>query len=129
MALFINNEPLRSWSSAGLPKNAIGGYVFIDKNLLSVPYDIHKEVEVEGIIIESTNRNGEVFKELNKTKITFIFIEGSSSRDFLFISKDNWPNIRDYGVILGDSFISIKIEKIKVDGKEILIYPKRDVCE
>ena len=48
--------------------------------------------------------------------------------DYLFISKEDWEELREYGLVCPDFRISVKIEKaIRKDGTGVPLYTKRDV--
>ena len=128
MALILESERIRSWASPP-PPGAIGGYIFVNKNILAIPYELKAGTEVEAEISELCDSGGDTIKELTSKKIKFILANGSSSRDFLFISKESWEEIRDYGVILDNSYISLKIIKTSLKGNEVLIYPKRNISK
>lgn len=129
MPLILTDETMHSWSSSGIPEEAIGGYIFVNKNLLSIPYAVGSGTKIEASILKLTDSKSKNIPELESEKIIFIFVKGSGSRDFLFISNESWTILRDYGIILDGTYISIKIEKIIKGTEETLIYPKRDVSD
>lgn len=128
MALIIKDETLNSWSKP--PSTlVIGGSIRVKKNLLSIPYEISKISEVKAEIIEVFDSGYHSTSELKGKSLKLYFFKGPeySNEDYIFISEESWGELRDYGVILGDSIISLKIKEVKIDSTWVEIYPKKDV--
>ena len=65
--------------------------------------------------------------ELRGRDIEFILLNILNS-DYLFISKKDWEELREYGLVRLGYYISVKIEKaIRKDGTEVPLYTKRDI--
>jgi hypothetical protein len=110
-------------------------YLAVPKNYLSLPFNITRGQYVDATILEivhfpdfPTSQKTAMEKELIGSKVRFLLtVSQVGSEDLLFFDSSSWAKLRDYGIILTDYLIKIRIIDIVQDGKEIEVYPKRDV--
>ena len=130
MGLTIKNASLTNTSYSYTNTSQVGFWV--EKKVLSTPYNLYNGNLVNAEIISVYDTKG-IIKELSGKKIKLIFISGSISKDMLIIHNEDWAELRDYGLLIGETFISIKVDDVikknMHTSKEetTKIYPKRDV--
>ncbi len=116
------------------PKDATPFYISVPTLYLKeVYYEIQIGAKILGKILKMVvfgTKDNLIYKEeiseLSGKSIEFIFGGTMLVHDKLYISKNSWKILRDYGALAG-SHISAKLEKAVIDSEEITIYPKRDV--
>ena len=59
--------------------------------------------------------------------ITLILKSATSSADSLYIEKESWYKMRDYGIIPENFKIDLLLTHIILDGGNTEIFPKRTV--
>ena len=107
----------------------------IPGDLLSRPYGLREGDELIGRFIEVYELvNGfpmadEALRGLWGTEAKFV-VKPLLSGDYIFLHRDTWPILRDYGVVVPGRYV-LKVEitmAVKVrTGEEIKIYPRRTV--
>lgn len=100
--------------------------ISVGKNILSTPYELGEDAEVYGIIKKVYERDFAV-PNIPEIPVTFILKSANFALDSLYISKESWEKIRDYGILADKNEIIILITHAIKDGKKIEIYPNRDV--
>lgn len=117
-------------------------YIYVPSKIFSESYIIPDESQIVAYL-ESLGRwqsydldssyeldtdLSDVILELENREILFIFRTSRMGlNDLLYFTSRSWNVIRDYGMLSGFHYIRIRIEKVTIDDKEILIFPKRDV--
>lgn len=72
----------------------------------------------------------EVKRELLNKEIKFVLrVSIVGNIDQLFVSKDSWPLLRDYGIIPEDHGLKVRLKRMLIDQETIEIYPKRDLVQ
>jgi hypothetical protein len=100
-------------------------YLLIHSYYLSVNYDGENGDKVLGKILNIKNGKASL-KSFENNQVKF-YLYKKGDFDYLYISKENWEEFRDYGLI-GLFKISVSLYAlIKKDDKYISIYPKNDV--
>ncbi|CAD6494794.1 MAG: hypothetical protein EMLJLAPB_00952 [Candidatus Argoarchaeum ethanivorans] len=108
------------------PENAASVYLAVQDKYLSVPYELHEGSIITGQILGITDimgRGVEEVKNLIGSTITFVIVNVVGT-DYLFISRDSWPLLRDYGIMPEDYKLRVKIISARVNEEEIEIYPR-----
>ena len=108
------------------PENATSVYLAVQDKYLSVPYELHEGSIITGQILGITDimgRGVEEVKNLIGSTITFVIVNVVGI-DYLFISRDSWPPLRDYGIVPEDYKLKVKIISARVNEEEIEIYPR-----
>jgi len=112
-------------------------YLQVHKEKLSYPYGIHpgKSALVVGEIIEIkprfrelTDEERKLFQSLKGRRLEFhlecLYI---GSYDYLYLTENSWKYVRDFGILPDEYVLTIRLTKIKINGKEMAIYPYRDI--
>ncbi len=126
MVLIINEALLRDIGITWGIASKLG--ISIEKRILSIPYDL-----VSGNIVNAEIMNIENIKDekefvgLKGEKIKLVLIKGTVSKDYLLIHKDDWPKLRDYGVLADEVIISFKIDEVLKGSESMKIYSKGNV--
>ena len=108
------------------PENAVSAYLLVPSKYLSEAYELAEGSIIAGEILGITDllgRDVEETEEVIGANILFVLVTAISN-DYLFISKDSWPLLRDYGIVAEDYRLRVKITSAKVNEEEIEIYPK-----
>lgn len=100
-------------------------YLLVHSDYLSEPYEIEDGEEILGKIIKVA-RESENFEYFKDKQIKFIFYKAGIF-DYLYISKENWEDFRDFGLINNFNISVSLYALVKRDDKYIQIYPKRDL--
>ena len=125
MPLIISERPVTKWEPVP-PEGASHFCISIDSSYLSIAYDLSDGDRLKGKIL-TFKEGSEEFNELRGRDIEFILLNILNS-DYLFISKKDWEELREYGLVRLGYYISVKIEEaIKKDGTKVPLYTKRDV--
>ena len=112
-----------------VPEGAVDIFLYVPKDHLSEPYELQDDAVIHGAI-SAIEEIGKEFKadEIIGEEIDFIVRVGYLGySDWLYISRDSWPLLRDYGILSEDFIITVILKEIRTDGETIPIYPKRDV--
>ena len=121
------SKEARSWDSKPplpISDKASRFYISIDSKYLSEAYNLSDGDIVSGKIIKIFHQREEL-KELSNREIKFILYKLLG--DTLFILKEDWEELREYGLVT-NFIVSVRLEKaICKDGKEIPLYSKRDL--
>jgi hypothetical protein len=122
MALIIQSKITASFLN---PPNTAPVCVEVNPKYLSKTYyEIQKGSRIVGKVLELWV-DGDKVKGLEGLEVELIYGVGLLS-DELFFTPDFWNSLREFGVTVG-SVITLRLEKAIINGKEILLYPKRDV--
>jgi hypothetical protein len=115
------------YSVSYIPQNFSALYIIVPKNRLSQIYEIPNKSIVTGVILNiSPLSNG--LKELLNKEIKFILgSDWAGDDDLLFISKESWEQLRDYGILPKQCTLKIKLTKVTFGGATTELYPKRDI--
>jgi len=99
-------------------------YIIVDPAYLSEAYELSSGDVLEGRILdlEFEGRKYDVFRGREIHFILYHLIV-----DYLFITKVDWCELREYGLVKKGFIISVRLEKAIKDGVEIPLYTKRDV--
>ncbi len=133
MALMVKGQ---LYSGVLPPLGATKAYIVVLKKYLSEPYELRDRTVLIGELVDVERLTGFgptkdpnlPLSELKGKSLKFILRLGLLGEyDELYISKDSWPLLRDYGILPGEYLLTVKITKAIVDNKEIEIYPKRDI--
>jgi hypothetical protein len=112
-----------------VPEGAVNIFLRVPKSLLSVPYELKDDAVILGEImgIEGVGEEFEADEMIGK-EIELILRQGYlGSDDWLHFSRKSWPLLRDYGIFPDYFQVTVILKEIRIDGKTIPIYPKRDV--
>ncbi len=112
-----------------VPEGAVDISLYVPRDRLSEPYELHDDAVIRGEI-SAIEEIGKEFKadEIIGEGIDFILHLGYIGYgDWLYISRDSWPLLRDYGILPKHFIITVRLEEIRTDKETIPIYPKRDV--
>ncbi len=117
--------------SAGVfvPEGAVNVFLRVPKSFLSAPYELQDDAVVLGEVL-GVEEVGGAFEadELIGKEIELVLRQGYlGSDDWLHFSRNSWPLLRDYGIFPDYFQITVILKEIRIDGKTIPIYPKRDV--
>lgn len=101
----------------------------LNKNSLSIPYELEEGTEVIGKIVGVYQKEDNLSRKIDVPQmiVKFILMDATSSSDSLYMEKDSWYRLRDYGILPDSSRIDILIEKVIVSGVEVEVFPKRIV--
>lgn len=108
------------------PENAVSAYLLVPSKYLSEAYELVDGSIIAGEILgikDLLGRDVEGREEVIGAKISFVLVTVFSN-DYLYISKDSWPLLRDYGIIAEDYSLRVRITTATVNEEEIEIYPK-----
>ena len=113
-----------------VPEGAVNIFLYVPKDRLSELYELQDDVVILGEILE-IEEIGKEFKEADEMvgkEIEFVVHLGAlGSYDGLYLSRDSWPLLRDYGIFPDYFMIKVILKEIRSDEETIPIYPKRDV--
>jgi len=112
-----------------VPEGAVNMFLRVPKSFLSSPCELQDDAAVLGEIV-GVEEVGGAFEadELIGKVIRFLLRQGYlGSDDWLHFSRNSWPLLRDYGILPDYFQIAVILKEIRIDGKIIPIYPKRDV--
>jgi hypothetical protein len=129
MALILENYDLYTGTLS------IEGYsnirVVLDAQSLRIPYEIkEKNTKVYGIIIkgyEKTNYSNNPMINIPVIDAVFLLTPASLGSDSLYISKETWHKLREYGILPDKAYITIIISDIEINGTKVKVYSQRDV--
>ena len=112
-----------------VPVGAVDIFLRVPKSLLSAPYELQDDAVVLGDILGVEEVGGEFeADEMIGKEIELVLRQGYlGSDDWLHFSRNSWPLLRDYGIFPDYFQIAVILKEIRIDGKTIPIYPKRDV--
>jgi hypothetical protein len=104
----------------------------IPKSILSTSYEIKEGTIIKGEIMKIYEK--EEFGGFRAVqgislplKIELILISANIGTDSLYITKESWLKIRDFGFFAEKTLVDVKLESFLDSGKETPIYPKRNV--
>ena len=118
------------------PEGATSNYLGVSKDYLSKPYKLPERAVISGKILEITKLTGmplnedekKGMEELRGKDLEFILsLSYAGTNDYLYISTDSWPILRDWGILPKYYYVSVNLIKAAYDGTVVDIYPKRDV--
>ncbi len=112
-----------------VPEGAVDIFLYVPKDCLSEPYELQDDAVIHGEISE-IEEIGKEFKadEIIGEEIDLILRLGYLGYDdWLYISRDSWPLLRDYGILPEHFTITVSLKEIRTDEETVAIYPKRDV--
>ncbi len=130
MVLIINTVRLSAGSVL------IEGYsnlrIVLNSESLRIPYEIKESrVKVYGKIVrclESTEFGGlRAIPNIPEIESEFLLTSASLGLDSLYISKDTWHKLREYGILPEKAYLSIYITEVEINGKKVKVYSQRDV--
>ncbi len=110
------------------PKNAVNIRISIPSKYLSEPYELPNDALIFGEILDVYDWLGNPVKDVDElvgSEITFI-LRRFFNTDYLYLSRNSWLILRDYGILPNEYQIKVKITSAKFDEEEIKIYPKVD---
>ena len=112
-----------------VPEGAVNIFLRVPQNFLSAPYELQDNAVVPGEILGVEEVGGEFeADEMIGKETRFVLRRGYlGSYDWLHFSRNSWPLLRDYGIFPDYFQITVILKEIRIDGKTIPIYPKRDV--
>lgn len=114
------------------PMGAAPVRISIPKNILSIPYELKEGDkligEIKGVYRKYWDESYTLIPEIKPFKVEFVLKDLNSEVDSLYLLKEFWPVLRDYGVLPDEYSVKVEIEKAETKvGEKINIYPKRDV--
>lgn len=127
MSLLLSNKQL--YTGKVDDDSVVKVRITIKKSLLSVPYELGEGTEIEGKIDVVRDKLDYIIPNIPVIPINFILKELNSELDSLYIKKEFWPKLRDYGILPENNSVRVIITSIVSDGKKIEVYPNRNVTE
>ncbi|VUT27789.1 MAG: hypothetical protein SYNGOMJ08_00340 [Candidatus Syntrophoarchaeum sp. GoM_oil] len=124
MGLIVENS-IRS-SLLLQPENAANAYLAVPSKYLSEAYELPEGSVITGEILgimDLMGRGVEEAKNLINSTIIFVIMKVLGT-DYLYISRDSWPLLREYGILPDDYKLRVKIISARVNEEEIKVYPK-----
>ncbi|MEA3281364.1 MAG: hypothetical protein U9Q68_02225 [Euryarchaeota archaeon] len=112
-----------------VPEGAVNIFLSVPKSFLSAPYELQDDAVVLGEVLGVEEVGGEFeADEMIGKGIELVLRQGYlGSDDWLHFSRNSWPLLRDYGIFPDYFRITVILKEIRIAGKTIPIYPKRDV--
>ena len=110
------------------PEKAVNIRITVPSKYLSEPYELPDNALIVGEILEIYDWLGKPVKnieELIGSEITFI-LRKFFNTDYLYLSRESWEILRDYGILPNEYQLKIKITTAKFGERIIRIYPKVD---
>jgi|GEM_PF-1040956 hypothetical protein len=122
MALIVQSEIRKTFLN---PPNTAPVYVYVNPKYLSETYyELKSGSKVIGKVLELWVGKNQM-EGFEGLEIELIYSKVLLF-DALFFTPDAWNKLREFGVTVG-ALITLRLEKAIVNGREILLYPKRDV--
>jgi len=111
---------------AALEERACYILIRLPSRWLSKPYELEEGDVALGKILEVRYGN-EKLEELSGTPISFV-LSRVGNTDILYVHKDSWPKLRDYGVVHEGYFMEVELDAVvKPSGERIELYPMREL--
>jgi len=129
MALIIETTKLYTGTLS------IEGYsslrIVINSETLRIPYEIKgNKVKVYGKITGCFENSFGSFTPISNIPVIeseFLLTPASLGLDSLYISKDSWYKLREYGILPEKFYLTIYITDIEIDGNKVKVYSQRNV--
>lgn len=126
MSLIIDMKTVYKGENA--PAECSPVRITLEKKYLSLPYNLDSDDKIIGEVNGIYNRFGVPITTPGfKIAIMFKLFSANVTTDSLYITKDTWAVLRDYGVIPDDTMIGVKIIEVESHGVKTKIYPHRDI--
>jgi hypothetical protein len=126
MPLIIQKSISKQNDPSLVPKNASLFYISISSIYLSELYELHDDTSLVGIV-QQLKQGSKEFEHLKGKTLTFI-LKKAPKFDCAHISKEDWnTGFRDWGLILPDYSLKIKLlDYVKSDLRTPL-YPNKEL--
>ena len=126
MPLIIHKSISKQSDSSLVPKNASLFYVTVSPTYLSEPYELQDDMVLLGMI-QQLKQESKEFEHLKGTTSTFILKKAHNS-DCLHISKEDWnTGFRDWGLILPDYSLKIRLLDFVKSNLRTPLYPNKEL--
>ncbi len=126
MPLIIQNSISKQNDPSLVPRDASLFYVSVSPVYLSEPYDLQDDIVLLGIV-QQLKQEAKEFEHLKGKTLTFILKKASNS-DCLHISKEDWnTGFRDWGLILPDYSLKIRLLDYIKNNLRTPLYPNKEL--
>ncbi|MFB0523513.1 MAG: hypothetical protein ACETV1_07135 [Candidatus Bathyarchaeia archaeon] len=126
MPLIIQKSVSKQSDRSFVPKGASLFYVTVSSIYLSEPYELQDDIVLLGTV-QQLRQESKEFEHLKGKMLSFILKKAHDS-DYLHISKEDWnTGFRDWGLILPDYSLKIRLLDYIKNNLRTPLYPNKEL--